>query len=56
MVMVMRKTPASERNDDCGWGPVGVVLLVGALVGALVVPKIGLTANQSWSVHWRCPR
>ena len=42
MEVVVRKDPTCGRNDDCGWGSVGLVLLV----GAPVVPN--------WTVHWRC--
>ena len=41
VVVEMKKTLTCRRNDDCGWGSVGAVLLV----GALVVPKIALTAS-----------
>ena len=40
MGVVMRNTPTSGRNDDCGWEAVDVVLLL----GALVVAKIALAS------------
>ena len=52
MEVEMRNTPSCGRNDVCGWGSVGVVMLV----GALVVSKIDLTASQNLTVHWRCLR
>ena len=48
----MRKTLTCGRNDDCGWGSAGVVLLV----WAPVVPKIAVTASQNWTVHLHCLR
>ena len=50
MEEVVRKTPTCGRNGDCGWGPVRVVFLV----GALVVPAIALTASWNWAVRWHC--
>ena len=48
MEVVMRNTTTRGRNDDCGWGSVGVAVWP---VGALVVPKIAQTASQNWTVH-----
>ena len=43
VVVLVRKTPTCGRNDDCGWGSVRVVLLV----GALFVPRVALTVSQN---------